>query len=113
MVFFLLPIGYFLIILYVEEINITSANIEWVADTVTMTCKNTTNNIVVLFEKLGKSLTGKIINLPLELINKWAVEKTVEIKIRNALKEAEEIFFRAYFNNDYEISEKSLEERGD
>lgn len=78
-----------------------------------MTCKNTTNNIVVLFERLGKNLAGKIINIPLELINKWAVEKAVEKNIRNALREAEEIFFKAYFNNDYEISEKSLEERGD
>ena len=109
----MLPIGYFLIILYLEEINITAANTEWVADTETMTCKNTTNNIVVLFEKSGKNLTGKIINLPLELINNWAVEKAVEKNIRNALREAEEIFFKTYFINDYEISEKSLEGRGD
>jgi hypothetical protein len=108
-----LPSGYFIIILYVEENNATITNTEWVADTATMTCKNTTNNIVVLFERLGKNLTGKIINLPLELINKWAVEKTVEKNIRNALREAEEIFFNAYFKDDYEISEKSLEGRGD
>jgi len=109
-----LPSGYFLFILYVEEINVTTANTEWVADVVTMTCKNTANNIVVLFEKLGKTLTGKIINLPLELINKWAVEKTVERNIRNALKEAEEIFLKAYSNNNYEngISDNSSEERG-
>jgi len=64
-----------------------------------MTCKNTTNNIVVKYEKLGKNLTGKIIDLPLELINKWTIEKTVEINIRNAVKEAEEIFMKAYAEN--------------
>jgi len=48
---------------------VTTANTEWVADVVTMTCKNTTNGIVISFEKLGKNLTGKIIDLPLELIN--------------------------------------------
>jgi len=68
-------------------------------DMVTMTCKNTTNNIVVLFEKLGKTLTGKIINLPLELINKWTIEKKGEINIRNALLEAEEIFLKEYFES--------------
>ena len=109
----MLPIGYFLFILYLEEINATTENTEWIADAQTMTCKNITNNIVVLFEMLGKSLTGKIINLPLELINNWAVEKAVERNIRNALREAEEIFFKTYFINDYEISEKSLEGSGD
>jgi len=67
-----------------------------------MTCKNTTNNIVVIFEKLGINLTGKIKNLPLELINKWTVEKNVEANIRNAVKEAEEVFLRAYEKDNYE-----------
>jgi len=67
-----------------------------------MTCRNTANNIVVKYEKLGNNLTGKIIDLPLELINKWTVEKTVEINIRNAVKEAEEIFIKAYNESNHE-----------
>jgi len=43
---------------------------------------------------------GNIIDLPLELINKWTVEKTVEINIRNAIKEAEEIFLKAYLEGE-------------
>jgi len=81
---------------------VATANTEWVADVVTMTCKNTTNNIVVIFEKLGINLTGKIKNLPLELINKWTVEKNGEVNIRNAVKEAEEIFLKAYKKDIYE-----------
>jgi hypothetical protein len=69
---------------------------------VTMTCKNTTNNIVVIFEKLGINLAGKIKILPLELINKWTVEKNGEANIRNAVKEAEEVFLRAYKKDNYE-----------
>jgi len=65
-----------------------------------MTCRNTTNNIVFKYEKLGNSLMGNIIDLPLELINKWTVEKTVEINIRNAIKEAEEIFLKAYLEGE-------------
>jgi len=81
---------------------VTTANTEWVADVVTMTCKNTTKNIVVLFEKLGKTLKGEIINIPLELINNWRVENKGELNIRCAVKEAEEIFLKAYQENDYE-----------
>ena len=103
----MLPIGYFIIILYVEENNVTTVNTEWVADVVTMTCKNTTNNIVVIFEKLGKNLTGKIKDLPLELINKWTIEKNVEINIREALKEAEKIFMKAYLESKEPILKKT------
>jgi len=87
---------------------VTAANTEWVADVVTMTCKNTTNNIVVIFEKLGKTLTCKTKDLPLELINNWTIEKKGEENIRNAVKEAEEIFLQAYQNSDYK-NEKNEE----
>jgi hypothetical protein len=70
---------------------------KWIADTKKMNCKNINNNIVVTFEKLGINLTGKIKNLPLELIYKWTSEKNIEFNIRNTMKEAEEIFINAYF----------------
>jgi len=72
---------------------------KWIADIRTMKCRNTTNNIVVLFEKMGINLTGKIKNLPLELIYKWTFEKNIEFNIRNTMKEAEEIFINAYFQS--------------
>jgi hypothetical protein len=84
---------------FIEVNMVTAANTEWVADVVTMTCKNTTNNIVVSFEKSGSNLKGKITNLPLELIKSWAIEKRGEMNIRNAILEAEEVFLRVYFNN--------------
>jgi hypothetical protein len=81
---------------------VTTTKSEWVADVVTMTCRNTTNNIVVLFEKLGKILNGKIQDIPLNLINEWRIEEKGGKNIRNTITEAEEIFLRAYSeeNND-------------
>lgn len=76
----------------------TTSN-EWVADIVTMTCSNKTNNIVVVFEILERILIGKIKNIPLELVNKWTNEKKGETNINNAIKEAEEIFLKAYLGS--------------
>jgi hypothetical protein len=81
---------------------VTTTNSEWVADVVTMTCRNTTYNIVVLFEKLGKTLNGKIKDIPLELLNKWRIEGKGEINIRDTIMKAEEVFLQAYFKNNYE-----------
>jgi len=74
----------------------TPSNSEWVVDMVTMTCWNKSNNIVVVFEKYGKILIGKIKSIPLELMNKWAKENQGNIKINNTIKEAEESFMKAY-----------------
>jgi RNAse (barnase) inhibitor barstar len=79
---------------------VTEVSGEWVADLVTMTCRNTANNIVIVFEKLEKTLIGKIKNIPLELVNKWAKEKQGDKNIINAIKEAEEIFLEAYHEKD-------------
>jgi len=72
---------------------------KWITDIKKMKCKNTNNNIVVTFKKLGINLTGKIKNLPLELIYQWTAEKNIEFNIRNTMKEAEEIFINAYFQS--------------
>jgi len=76
---------------------------KWIADIRKMTCKNTTNNIVVIFEKFGIDLTGKIKKLPLELIKKWTIEMNIELNIRNVMKEAKEIFINAYYERKQEI----------
>lgn len=79
---------------------VTNSNAEWVADVVTMTCVNTTNDIIVLFEKFGKTLNGKIKNIPLKLLNEWRIEEKGEKYIRNTITEAEEAFLRAYYKDE-------------
>jgi hypothetical protein len=75
---------------------ITISNGEWIADLGTMTCRNYTNNIVVGFEKKGKKLMGKIKDMPIGLMEKWAALPHGEKNIENAVMEAEEVFLRAY-----------------
>jgi hypothetical protein len=58
----------------------------WIVDIRKMRCRNTTNNIVVIFEKLGINLTGKIKNLPMKLIKKWTVERNIELNIKIIMK---------------------------
>jgi len=72
---------------------------KWIADITKMTCKNTTNNIVVIFEKLGIDIIGKIKKLPLDLISKWTVERNIELNIKITMREAEEIFMNEYFQS--------------
>jgi len=81
---------------------VTTTKSEWVADVVTMTCRNTTNNIVVLFERLGKTLKGKINGIPLKLLNEWRIDEEGEIRIRNTITEAEEMFLMAYYDRENE-----------
>jgi hypothetical protein len=81
---------------------ITIAGGNWIADLATMTCRNYANNIVVIFGKNGKTLQGKIKDIPMELFEKWAVEPNGERNIQNAVMEAEEVFLRAYFETELE-----------
>jgi len=78
---------------------VSHASDEWVADIESMTCVNTKNNIIVEFEKTENIFEGKIKNIPLELVKKWTSEKQCEKNIKNAVKEAEEIFLREYSKN--------------
>lgn len=71
-------------------------NNEWIADLSNMTCKNTVNNIVILFRKINGSLVGEIKDLPMKIVNKWAVEGHGETGIKNNVTEAEIIFLKAY-----------------
>ena len=75
------------------------ANGEWIADLGSMSCWNCVNKIVVTFEKSGKTLIGKINDIPIELMKKWAAEPQGERHIKKAVMEAEEAFLRAYFDN--------------
>jgi hypothetical protein len=79
---------------------VTTANDDWVADLVTMTCRNTTNDIVVEFEQVKNVFMGKIRSIPMELFRKWSKEKQEDANINNALIEAEVTFLKEV-NNDY------------
>jgi hypothetical protein len=85
---------------------ITMANGEWIADLGAMCCWNITTNMVIAFEKRGKTLYGKIKDMPMDSFSKWAAELHGGRKIKNAVMEAEEVFLRAYFENKIENEEK-------
>jgi hypothetical protein len=79
---------------------ITTASGEWVTDLVNMTCRNTANNIVVIFKMIEGRLIGRIKELPMKIVTKWAVEGEGNIGLKDAVIEAEGMFFRAYFDNE-------------
>ena len=81
---------------------ITIADGEWIADLGTMTCRNINNNIVIVFEKSGIGVNGKIKDVPMDLFTKWAADPHGERKIQQVVMEAEEVFLRAYFESDME-----------
>ena len=83
---------------------ITIADGEWIADLGAMLCRNINNNIVISFEKAGIGVTGKIKDIPMDLFAKWAVEPHGERKIQQVVMEAEDFFWRAYFENDIETN---------
>jgi len=74
-----------------------SANGEWVADLIKMTCWNRKNNVVLLFKKINGNLIGEVKNLPVKIVNKWAAEGQGEKKIKKTVTEAEIIFLKAYY----------------
>ena len=76
---------------------VTITNGEWIADLRAMTCRNIINNIVVEF---GKDLNGKIKDIPMSLFTKWSADPHGERNIQKAVMEAEEVFLRAYYEND-------------
>jgi hypothetical protein len=75
---------------------------EWVVDLGAMTCCNTCTRIVVEFEKNGIGYNGKIKDMPFELMKQWAKTEHGEQIIRRMVEEAEELFFKAYIENDVE-----------
>ena len=88
---------------------VTIASGDWIADLGSMSCRNCINKIVVTFEKNGNVLTGKIKDIPIELMEKWAAEPQGEKHIRNTVMEAEEVFLKAYFENTLDKEEQPAE----
>ena len=67
-----------------------------------MTCRNIENQMVIVFEKKGPALKAKIREIPVKLLEKWAEDPNGERHIRKAIIEADEVFFREYFNREIE-----------
>ena len=82
------------------------ANKKWIVDLKKMTCRNAENNLVIHFERKGRALSGKIIDLPLDLIHKWADDSNGKSNLKKAIIEADAVFFKEYFNR--EITEKRI-----
>lgn len=72
----------------------------WLVDLNDLTCLNTENQMVITFVKKGPMLVGKIKLIPNELHEKWVTDPDRERHIRKAIIEADEVFFRAYFNKE-------------
>jgi hypothetical protein len=75
---------------------------KWIADVGNMTCRNIESRIVVVMQKKGDVFEGKIQDMPLGLMEKWAGERHGERRIQVAVMEAEEVFMRAYFEGKIE-----------
>jgi len=79
-------------------------NGEWIVDLGAMTCSNVNNNITVAFEKCGRAFIGKIKDLPVQSFNDWVMAKNGNIYLQKVVLEAEDVFMRAYIENDVEIN---------
>ena len=75
---------------------------KWHVDLANFTCHNTETKMIITFEKKGKSLRGKIKEIPLSLLENWVKDPNCNKLIRKAVIEADEVFFKAYFNNEIE-----------
>ena len=81
---------------------ITVASGEWIADLGNLTCWNINKNIIVEFQKSGKTYIGKIRDMPVELFAQYAELQHGERLIKKAITEAEEVFLRAYAQREIE-----------
>ena len=76
---------------------VTIPNNEWVADLEAMTCRNFANEIIVALEKKGKGFAGKIKDIPIEILEKWAGSLDGPRLMQKTVLEAEEAFMQAYY----------------
>ena len=86
---------------------ITITTGEWVADLRAMTCRNCATDIIVTFETHGKAVMGKIKDMPMELLEQWAEQVNGHLLLQKTVHEAEDAFFRAYFENEMRKNIKS------
>ena len=70
---------------------------KWLVDLENCTCQNTENQIVIIFEKIGPALRGKIKEIPYTLRGEGAQDPAINKIIKKSLIEADEVFFKEYF----------------
>jgi hypothetical protein len=69
---------------------------KWIIDFDAMTCRRVGYGVVVSIEKTGDSFRGKIQDMPVELMEKWACDPDGEWKLKEMVVEAEAVFTSAY-----------------
>jgi len=77
-----------------------AANLEWKTDLRAMSCHNVKNDVVVLFEKKGNEIYGKIKNIPIKLFKKIDSKQTWEVMLNNFIIEAGKFFMMEYNENE-------------
>jgi hypothetical protein len=82
----------------------TSTRGEWTVDVEAMTCRNINKDILVIFEWDGKTLIGKILDMPI-LLMKWKKLPIVNMSIERIIMEAKNVFLKAYTENNIERNE--------
>jgi hypothetical protein len=80
---------------------VTLTNGEWIADLGAMLCRNINTKMVVEFEECGRTYRGKIRDMPIKLMSKWAKQKHGEKLVFKAITEAEEVFLRTLFESNF------------
>ena len=75
---------------------------KWIVDLNNLTCYNLENHMVIVFVKKGSAFVGKIKDIPVDLAEKWTREANGDKHLRNVVIEADEVFFKAFFNREIE-----------
>ena len=78
---------------------IMAANGNWIANFENFTCWNCVHKLSIAFENNGNTLKGKIKDMPLKLMEKWALDPYGSSYMKQMIQEAEEHFLRAYYEN--------------
>jgi hypothetical protein len=84
---------------YPMDNKITTTQGLWLADLPTMTCRHTTNNIILHFIKEGESLNPEIKDIPKELLFAIVRKPSNISHLQELIEEGNAVFFRAYFDS--------------
>jgi hypothetical protein len=77
----------------------------WIADLPTMTCRHTTNNMILHFVKEGESLKPEIKEIPKELLKPIAQKPTNLSYLQELIEEGNAVFSHAYVETKIEKDE--------
>jgi hypothetical protein len=74
-------------------------NDSWIADVGKMACRNLGNGVRVVFQRVGNTVAGKVDFIPRGLLIELAEREDGADFIGRLVREAEDVFFRAYSIN--------------